>query len=198
MIEHKYIAKNDGIYKIDDNEKVSTKEINEVLINIVTETIKENQPHIFIYEETPFINQYNGNISIDYSGRVELARLEDILELKNELKDLHLKEFRNYYTSKLAKLLDKLHTGQSVATYTSNQGLRWITYTDQIEENIQDWTFQNTFLPDEDEPNYDETVDMIFDFLADLNSVLQEILKTIDYKEVLNEIINSIKTKKKR
>ena len=63
--EYKYIAKNDGIYKIKDNEKLSTKEINEVIINIVTETIKENQPHIFIYEETPFINQYNGNISID-------------------------------------------------------------------------------------------------------------------------------------
>lgn len=60
-----------------------------------------------------------------------------------------------------------------------------------IEENIQDWVFQNTLLPDEDEPNYDETVNMLFDFSADLNSVLQEILKTIDYKEILNEIINS-------
>lgn len=189
--KYKYIAKNDGIHKINNNEKVSTKEINEVIINIVTETIKENQPHIFIYEETPFINQYNGNISIDYSGRVELARLEDILELENELKDLDLGECRNYYTSKLAKLLDNLHTGQSVATYISNQGLRWTTYINQIEENIQDWVFQNTFLPDEDESNYDETVDMLFDFSADLYSVLQEILKTIDYKEFLNEIINS-------
>ena len=44
--KYKYITKNDGIYKINDNEKVSTKEINEVIINIVTETIKENQPHI--------------------------------------------------------------------------------------------------------------------------------------------------------
>ena len=189
--KYKYIVKNDGIYKINDNEKVSTKEINEVLINIVTETIKENQPHIFIYEETPFINQYNGKISIDYSGRVELAELEDILELENELKDLDLGECRNYYTSKLAKLLDNLHTGQSVATYISNQGLHWTTYINQIEDNIRDWVFQNTFLPDEDEPNYDETVDMLFDFSADLNSVLQEILKTIDYKEILNEIINS-------
>lgn len=189
--KYKYIAKNDGIYKINDNEKVSTKEINEVLINIVTETIKENQPHIFIYEETPFINQYNGDMSIDYSGRVELAELEDILELENELKDLDLGEYRNYYTSKLAKLLDNLHTGQNVATYISNQGLHWPTYTNQIEENIQDWVFQNTFLPDEDESNYDETVDMLFDFSADLNSVLREILKTIDYKEILNEIINS-------
>lgn len=64
-------------------------------------------------------------------------------------------------------------------------------YINQIEENIQDWIFQNTFLPDEDEPNYDETVDMLFDFSADLNSVLQEILKTMDYKETLNEIIDS-------
>lgn len=189
--EYKYIAKNDGIYKIKDNEKLSTKEINEVIINIVTETIKENQPHIFIYEETPFINQYNGNISIDYSGRVELAELEDILELESELKDLDLGEHKNYYTSKLAKLLDNLHTGQSVATYMSNQGLHWPTYINQIEENIQDWVFQNTFLPDEDESNYDETVDMLFDFSADLSSVLREILKTIDYKEILNEIINS-------
>lgn len=188
---YKYIVKNDGIYKINDNEKVSTKEINEVIINILTETIKENQPHIFIYEETPFINQYNGNISIDYSGKVELAELEDILELENELKDLDLGECRNYYTSKLEKLLDNLYTGQNVATYISNNGLHWITYTNQIEDNIRDWVFQNTFLPDEDESNYDETVDMLFDFLADLNSVLQEILKTIDYKEVLNEIINS-------
>lgn len=187
--EYKYIAKNDGIYKIKDNEKLSTKEINEVIINIVTETIKENQPHIFIYEETPFINQYNGNISIDYSGRVELAELEDILELESELKDLDLGEHKNYYTSKLAKLLDNLHTGQSVATYMSNQGLHWPTYINQIEENIQDWVFQNTFLPDEDESN--ETVDMLFDFSADLSSVLREILKTIDYKEILNEIINS-------
>lgn len=189
--KYKYIAKNDEIYKINDNEKVSTKEINEVIINIVTETIKENQPHIFIYEETPFINQYNGNMSIDYSGRVELARLEDILKLENELKDLDLGECRNYYTSKLAKLLDNLHTGQSVATYMSNQGLHWTTYTNQIEENIQDWVFQNTFLPDEDEPNYDETVDMLFDSLADWYDVLQETLRTIDYKEILNEIINS-------
>ena len=189
--EYKYIAKNDGIYKIKDNEKLSTKEINEVIINIVTETIKENQPHIFIYEETPFINQYNGNISINYSGRVELAELEDILELESELKDLDLGEHKNYYTSKLAKLLDNLHTGQSVATYMSNQGLHWPTYINQIEENIQDWVFQNTFLPDEDESNYDETVDMLFDFSADLSSVLREILKTIDYKEILNEIINS-------
>lgn len=189
--KYKYIAKNDGIYNINDNEKVYTKEINEVIINIVTETIKENQPHIFIYEETPFINQYNGNISIDYSGRVELAELEDILELENELKDLDLGECRNYYTSKLAKLLDNLHTGQNVATYISNQGLHWITYINQIEENIQDWVFQNTLLPDEDEYNYNETVDMLFNFSADLNSVLQEILKTIDYKEILNEIINS-------
>lgn len=189
--KYKYIAKNDGIYKINDNEKISTKEINEVIINIVTETIKENQPHIFIYEETPFINQYNGEISIDYSGRVELAELEDILELERELKDLDLGECRNYYTSKLAKLLDNLHTGQSVATYMSNQGLHWTTYINQIEENIRDWVFQNTFLPDEDEPNYDETVDMFFDFSADLYSVLREILKTIDYKEILNEIINS-------
>ena len=189
--KYKYIVKNDGIYKINDNEKVSTKEINEVLINIVTETIKENQPHIFIYEETPFINQYNGKISIDYSGRVELAELEDILELENELKDLDLGECRNYYTSKLAKLLDNLHTGQSVATYTSNHGLHWTTYINQIEENIRDWVFQNTFLPDEDESNYDETFDMLYDFSVDLNSVLQEILKTIDYKETLNEIINS-------
>lgn len=189
--EYKYIVKNDGIYKINDNEKVSTKEINEVIINILTETIKENQPHIFIYEETPFINQYNGNISIDYSGKVELAELEDILELENELKDLDLGECRNYYTSKLEKLLDNLYTGQNVATYISNNGLHWITYTNQIEDNIRDWVFQNTFLPDEDESNYDETVDMLFDFLADLNSVLQEILKTIDYKEILNEIINS-------
>lgn len=191
MDEYRYIAKNDGLYKMNDNEKVSTKEINEVIINIVTETIKENQPHIFIYEETPFVNQYNGNISIDYSGRVELAELEDILELESELKDLDLGEHRNYYTSKLAKLLDNLHTGQSVATYMSNQGLHWPTYTDQIEENIQEWVFQNTFLPDEDEPNYDETVDMFFDFSADLYSVLREVLKTIDYKEILNEIINS-------
>lgn len=189
--EYKYIVKNDGIYKINDNEKVSTKEINEVIIDILTETIKENQPHIFIYEKTPFINQYNGSISIDYSGRVELAELEDILELENELKDLDLGECRNYYTSKLEKLLDNLYTGQNVATYISNNGLHWITYTNQIEDNIRDWVFQNTFLPDEDESNYDETVDMLFDFLADLNSVLQEILKTIDYKEVLNEIINS-------
>lgn len=189
--EYKYIVKNDGIYKINDNEKVSTKEINEVIIDILTGTIKENQPHIFIYEKTPFINQYNGSISIDYSGRVELAELEDILELENELKDLDLGECRNYYTSKLEKLLDNLHTGQNVATYISNNGLHWITYTNQIEDNIRDWVFQNTFLPDEDESNYDETVDMLFDFLADLNSVLQEILKTIDYKEVLNEIINS-------
>lgn len=190
--KYKYIAKNDGVYKINDNEKVSTKEINEVIMNIVTETIKENQPHIFIYEETPFTNQYNGNISIDYSGRVELAELEDILELENELKDLDLGECRNYYTSKLAKLLDNLHTGQSVATYISNQGLHWQTYTNQIEENIQDWVFQNTFLSDEDESNFDETFDMIFDFSVDLNSsVLQEVLKTIDYKEILNEIINS-------
>ena len=191
--EYKYIAKNDGIYKIKDNEKLSTKEMNEVIINIVTEAIKENQPHIFIYEETPFINQYNGNISIDYSGRVELAELEDILELESELKDLDLGEHKNYYTSKLAKLLDNLHTGQSVATYTSNQGLHWPTYTDQIEENIENWAFQNTFLPDEDEDesNYDEAADILFDFLADLYSMLQEVLKTIDYKEVLNEIINS-------
>lgn len=189
--KYKYIAKNDGIYKINDNEKISTKEINEMIINIVIETIKENQPHIFIYEETPFINQYNGKISIDYSGRVELAELEDILELENELKDLNLGECRNYYTSKLAKLLDNLHTGESVATYISNQGLHWTTYINQIEENIRDWVFQNILLPDEDEPNYDETVDMLFDFSADLNSVLQEILKTIDYKEILNEIINS-------
>lgn len=189
--EYKYIVKNDGIYKINDNEKVSTKEINEVIIDILTGTIKENQPHIFIYEKTPFINQYNGSISIDYSGRVELAELEDILELENELKDLDLGECRNYYTSKLEKLLDNLYTGQNVATYISNNGLHWITYTNQIEDNIRDWVFQNTFLPDEDESNYDETVDMLFDFLADLNSVLQEILKTIDYKEVLNEIINS-------
>ena len=189
--EYKYIAKNDGIYKINDNEKVSTNEIKDVILNIVTEIIKENQPHIFIYEETPFINQYNGNISIDYSGRVELAELEDILELESELKDLDLGEHKNYYTSKLAKLLDNLHTGQSVATYMSNQGLHWTTYINQIEENIQDWVFQNTFLPDEDEPNYDETVDMLFDFSADLYSVLQEVLKTIDYKEILNEIINS-------
>lgn len=189
--EYKYIVKNDGIYKINDNEKVSTKEINEVIIDILTETIKENQPHIFIYEETPFINQYNGKISIDYSGRVESAELEDILELENELKDLDLGECRNYYTSKLEKLLDNLYTGQNIATYISNNGLHWITYTNQIEDNIRDWVFQNTFLPDEDESNYDETVDMLFDFSADLNSVLQEILKTIDYKEVLNEIINS-------
>lgn len=189
--KYKYIAKNDGIYKINDNEKVSTKEINEVIINIITETIKENQPHIFIYEETPFINQYNGEISIDYSGRVELAELEDILELENELKDLDLGEHKNYYTSKLAKLLDNLHTGQNVATYISNQGLHWTTYINQIEENIRDWVFQNTFLPDEDESNYDETVDMLFDFSEDLNPVLQETLKTIDYKEILNEIINS-------
>ena len=100
-------------------------------------------------------------------------------------------EHKNYYTSKLAKLLDNLHTGQSVATYMSNQGLHWPTYINQIEENIQDWVFQNTFLPDEDESNYDETVDMLFDFSADLSSVLREILKTIDYKEILNEIINS-------
>lgn len=191
MDEYKYIAKKDGIYKINDNEKVSTKEINEVIVNIVTETIKENQPHIFIYEETPFINQYNGEISIDYSGRVELAELEDILELESELKDLDLGELKSYYTSKLAKLLDNLHTGQSVATYMSNQGLHWTTYTDQIEENIQEWVFQNTFLPDEDEPNYDETVDMLFDFSADLYSVLREVLKTMDYKEILNEITNS-------
>ena len=189
--EYKYISKNDGIYKINDNEKVSTKEINEVLINILNETIKENQPHIFIYEERPFINQYNGNISIDYSGRVEVADLEDILELENELKDLDLGECKDYYTSKLAKLLDKLHTGQSVATYVSNHGLDWITYSNQIEDNIRDWVFENTFLPDEDESNYDETVDMLVDFSTDLNCVLQEVLKTIDYKEILNEIINS-------
>ena len=191
MDEYKYIAKKDGIYKINDNEKVSTKEINEVIVNIITETIKENQPHIFIYEETPFINQYNGEISIDYSGRVELAELEDILELESELKDLDLGELKSYYTSKLAKLLDNLHTGQSVATYMSNQGLHWTTYINQIEENIRDWVFQNTFLPDEDEPNYDETVDMFFDFSADLYSVLREVLKTMDYKEILNEITNS-------
>lgn len=188
---YKYIAKNDGIYKVNDDEKVSTKEINEVIINIVTETIKENQPHIFIHEETPFINQYNGKISIDYSGKVELAGLEDILELENELKDLDLGELRNYYTSKLAKLLDNLYTGQSVATYTSNHGLHWITYTNQIEESIRDWVFQNTFLPDEDESNYDETFDMLYDFSVDLNCMLREILKTIDYKETLNEIIDS-------
>lgn len=189
--KYKYIAKKDGIYKFNDNEKVSTKEIKEELINILNETIKENQPHIFIYEERPFINQYNGNISIDYSGRVELADLEDILELESELKDLDLGECRNYYTSKLAKLLDKLHTGQNVATYVSNHGLHWITYSNQIEDNIRDWVFQNTLLPHEDESNYDEAVDMLFDFSADLYSVLQETLKTIDYKEILNEIINS-------
>ena len=189
--EYKYIAKNDGIYKINDNEKISTKEINEVLTNILNETIKENQPHIFIYEERPFINQYNGNISIDYSGRVEVADLEDVLELENELKDLDLGECKDYYTSKLAKLLDKLHTGQSVATYVSNHGLDWITYSNQIEDNIRDWVFENTLLPDEDESNYDETVDMLVDFSTDLNCVLQEVLETMDYKEILNEIINS-------
>lgn len=191
MDKYKYIVKDDGIYKINNNEKLSTKEVNEVIVNIVTEAIKENQPHIFIYEETPFINQYNGNVSLDYSGRVEAAELEDILELEKELKDLDLGECRNYYTSKLAKLLDNLHTGQSVATYTSNHGLHWITYTNQIQENIQDWVFQNTFLLDEDEPNYDENVDMLLSFSADLSYVLQEILKTIDYKESLSEIINS-------
>lgn len=192
MDKYKYIVKDDGIYKINNNEKLSTKEVNEVIVNIVTEAIKENQPHIFIYEETPFINQYNGNVSLDYSGRVEAAELEDILELEKELKDLDLGEYRNYYTCKLAKLLDNLRTGRNVATYTSNQGLHWLTYVNQIEENIQDWVFQNTFLTDEDDPNYDENVDMLLSLSSDLSFMLQDILKTIDYKESLNDIINLV------
>lgn len=187
--EYKYVAKNDGIYKMNDNEKVSIEEMSEVIIDIVSENIKENQPHIFVYEETPFISQYTGRMSIDYSGRVKLAEREDILELGNELKDLNLGEYKNFYKSKLAKLLDNLRTGQSVATYTSNLGLHWTTYIDQIEEDIQYWVFQNTFLPDEDDPNYDEAIDMLIDFTTDLNSLLQEILKTMDYEETLNEII---------
>ena len=34
--EYKYVAKNDGIYKTSDNEKVSIEEMSEVIMDIVS------------------------------------------------------------------------------------------------------------------------------------------------------------------
>ncbi|WP_291583949.1 hypothetical protein [Clostridium sp. UBA6640] len=132
-------------------------EINLIISNFIFRIIEENVPYIWISEEEPFINQYNGKISYDYSGKVEKMVANDLKEIvKNSPASM-------FYSSELESLLSEVHINQWIATHQSNFGKHWLNYKDLIEEKFNEWKYTNFNLYDEDGEELNEELDIELD-----------------------------------
>jgi len=144
------------MFKTKSNYNLSLQEFNTILSKFLMETIEENSPHKWIYDEEPFINQYNGKLSYDYSGKVEPL---SVLELKEFIDSLGNGEDSDIYESCLDELLENLYVGYWEASYISNRGKNWVSYKDVFERKFNDWKYENFDLYNEDGEELNEELE---------------------------------------
>lgn len=113
-------------------------------MQIINDVIENNTPYKLVKDVEPFINQYTGNISYDYSGDVEKIKKNDLKEI------LKSNDYDFIYSSQLDKLLSEVYIDQWVASYESNRGKNWISYKCIVEENYDNWKYEFFDIFDED------------------------------------------------
>lgn len=156
--------------------------INNKLEAIVKDVVKEIDPYYHISGEESFINKV-GTISYDYSGRVEKANAEKIIEIYNNCfnKDKGIE----WYTSKLDYFLNNLYIDSWTPSYNSNYGKHWICFKEIIEGRYKDFYGENYKLIDE-EDNFNE------ELYENLEDIFNDFINTFSIEKVYNWLIEEI------
>lgn len=173
------------MFKLKDDTLISKVEIFSIVSNLLHSMIEKNVPHIWYKTEEPFINNYTGNLSYDYSGEVRKATLNDLINLKE---NLGLSQYSKFCCeSHLDELLSSIYVDRWEATYTSNYGKNWLNLKNMLERDFNAWKYENFDIFDEDDEEIVEGLD------TSLDEVLVEFLKEVHYGLYFKEILKSIK-----
>jgi hypothetical protein len=161
------------MYETISGEFVGIKDIKLILSNFIFNIIENYTPYIWYPTEEPFLNQYTGNISYDYSGDVRKAAKEDIIQIGKKLGASEHSAV--IYRSELDELLSTITISQWIATYTSNYGKHWISYIDILEDLYLEWKGENFQIYNEETDDYNEELD------SELDEILYIFLEETDH-----------------
>ena len=169
------------IEKSDEN--IDLTEIKLLCSKFLFDVIEENLPYMWIPEEEPFINKYNGKISYDHSGKVEKMSCKNLKELA---KNLGNNPASMCYCSELDELLSKIYVDLWEPSYISNCGKNFISYKDKLTDKFNEWKYNNFDLYDEDGNELNEELDIELDIA--LNNFLESTSIDMYYIKILKTI----------
>lgn len=154
-------------------EKISISNIELMISKFIFYVIDENIPHIWFATEEPFLNQYNGNISYDYSGNVKIMTEADLKDIKD-------------ISPSLESFLEEIYIDQWKPTYNSNYGKVWTNYKDLLQEYFDEWKYNNFDLYDEDGNELNEELEDNLDKIY--YKFLEKKSFDIYYRKILDDI----------
>jgi hypothetical protein len=132
------------MYILKTKKEIFINDIHLIIVRIINNVIENNIPYKLESSEEPFINDYTGKMSYDYSGIAEKLIKSDLEKIMKP------DEIDFLYSSKLDKLLNEIYINEWRASYTSNRGKNWISYKDIIEEKYNEWKYEQFDIFDED------------------------------------------------
>lgn len=169
---------------LQNGEKLEYEYINLEISNMIINIFEKNIPYKWLPTTEPFINKYNGRLSYDKSGEVCRMREEDLKEI---IKEIERKPLAVYYSSKLQELLLEIKLDSWIATYESNYGKHWISYSDKLEETFNNWKYENFLLVDEAENYIDNKLE------ETLDGIYYDFMKNAPYKFYSTKLLKEIK-----
>ena len=109
-------------------------------------------------------------------------------ELTNIKEKLGLSEYAKVcYVSELDELLSEIYIDQWEASYMSNYGKNWMSFKNLIEQDFNNWKYENFEVFDEDGEEIVEDLDIMLD------DVLVAFLEETHYDLYFRKIANTIK-----
>ncbi len=172
-------------FKMLNGSLISKEEILSIITKLLHKVIETNTPYVWYETEEPFINMYSGNLSYDYSGEVRKMSLDELTNIKEKL---GLSEYAEVcYVSELDELLSEIYIDQWEASYMSNRGKNWMSFKNLIEQDFNNWKYENFEVFDEDGEEIVEDLDIMLD------DVLVAFLEETHYDLYFRKIANTIK-----
>ena len=155
-------------------------------IHVHDDCIKNKIKEITVYickTENPYFWKNENDVSWDGSGKVYPMTIEDLNEICSQNMQFH--------TSKLEQILDCTYINQFVPSYISGYGKSWKTYKNLIEEELEEFLYDNWDFFDEEGYYLDDMEDFYYNALDLLQDFLEQTKEDIYIELIKNKVIDN-------